>query len=116
MAVARNLVDGAAVDGLIWEFYQQKNPTFTARTRVIKKSEPYGIPPLVASKALSSESKKRIRQILFAMHQDPEGKKILMELMIDRFIPAQEEWYEKLRQMYRQVAIEKDKYHAPEKP
>ena len=38
MAVARNLVDGATVDGLIWEFYQQKNPTFTSKTRIIKKS------------------------------------------------------------------------------
>jgi phosphonate transport system substrate-binding protein len=104
MAVARNLVDGATVDGLIWEFYQQKNPTFTSKTRIIKKSEPFGIPPLVASKNLSVKSKERIRQILFSMHQDPEGKKILAELMIDRFIAPQEEWYDNLRQIYRQVA------------
>ena len=52
MAVAKNLVDGATVDSLIWEFYQEKNPTFTSKTRVIKKSEPYGNPPLVASKNL----------------------------------------------------------------
>jgi phosphonate transport system substrate-binding protein len=103
MAVARNLVDGATVDGLIWEFYQEKNPAFTSKTRVIKKSEPFGIPPLVASKGLSAESKERIRQILFSMHQDPEGKKILMELMIDRFIAPQESWYDNLRQMHRQV-------------
>ena len=113
MAVARNLVDGAAVDGLIWEFYQQKNPTFTSKTRIIKKSEPFGIPPLVASKDLSSESKGRIRQVLFSMHQDPEGKKILAELMIDRFIAPQEEWYDNLRKMYRQVAGVKDKPNAP---
>lgn len=113
MAVARNLVDGATVDGLIWEFYQEKNPTFTSKTRIIKKSEPYGIPPLVASKSLLAESKERIRQILFSMHQDPEGKKILTELMIDRFLAPQEEWYDNLRQMYRQVAGGKDKPHAP---
>jgi phosphonate transport system substrate-binding protein len=113
MAVARNLVDGATVDGLIWEFYQEKNPAFTSKTRVIKKSEPYGIPPLVASKALATESKERIRQILFSMHQDPDGKRILTELMIDRFIAPQEEWYENLRQMYRQMAGGKDKPHAP---
>jgi phosphonate transport system substrate-binding protein len=113
MAVARNLVDGATVDGLIWEFYQEKNPAFTSKTRVIKKSEPYGIPPLVASKALATESKERIRQILFSMHQDQEGKRILTELMIDRFIAPQEEWYDNLRQMYRQMAGGKDKPHAP---
>ena len=113
MAVARNLVDGATVDSLIWEFYQEKNPIFTAKTRIIKKSEPYGIPPLVASKNLPAEAKERIRQILFSMHQDPEGKRILAELMIDRFIPSQEEWYENLKQMHRQVAGTKDKSHAP---
>lgn len=113
MAVARNLVDGATVDGLIWEFYQEKNPVFTAKTRIIKKSEPYGIPPLVASKNLSAASKERIRQILFSMHQDQEGKKILTELMIDRFIPPQEEWYENLKQMHRQVVGAKDKPNAP---
>ena len=108
MAVAKNLVDGATVDGLIWEFYQEKNPTFTSKTRIIKKSEPYGNPPLVASKNLPPESKERIRQILFSMHQDPEGKRILSELMIDRFMPPQEEWYENLKQMHRQVAGGKD--------
>jgi phosphonate transport system substrate-binding protein len=108
MAVARNLVDGATVDGLIWEFYREKSPIFTSRTRIIKKSEPYGIPPLVASKNLPPESKERLRQILFSMHQDPEGKRILSELMIDRFIPPQEEWYENLKQMHRQVAGGKD--------
>ena len=113
MAVARNLVDGATVDSLIWEFYQAKNPTFTSKTRVIKKSEPYGNPPLVASKNLPAESKERIRRILFSMHQDPEGKRILSELMIDRFIPPQEAWYGNLKQMHRQVAGEKDKEHAP---
>jgi phosphonate transport system substrate-binding protein len=113
MAVARNLVDGATVDGLIWEFYQEKNPTFTSKTRIIKKSEPYGIPPLVASKNLPVESKEHIRKILFSMHQDPEGQKILTELMIDRFIPLKEEWYENLRQMQQHLAEGKDKPHAP---
>ena len=113
MAVARNLVDGATVDGLIWEFYQQKNPTFTSKTRIIKKSEPYGIPPLVASKNLSGESKERTRKILFSMHQDPEGKKILSELMIDRFIAPEEGWYENLRRMYQQLNRQKGEFHGP---
>jgi len=113
MAVARNLVDGATVDGLIWEFYQQKNPAFTSKTRVIRKSEPFGIPPLVASKNLPKTSKERIQQILFSMHRDPEGQKILAELMIDRFIAPQEEWYANLRQIYRQVGGGEDKPHAP---
>jgi phosphonate transport system substrate-binding protein len=113
MAVARGLVDGAAVDGLIWDFYQAKNPTFTSKTRIIKKSEPYGIPPLVVSRQFPSELKERIRKLLFTMHQDPEGKRLLDELMIDRFIPLQEEWYATLKQMNQYLAQRKDPSHAP---
>jgi len=99
LAVARGLVDGAAVDGLIWEYYHQKNPIFTSKTRVIRKSEPYGIPPIVASKSLTPQLKALIRQELFAMHQDPQGLKILNELLIDRFISPRDEWYDSIRKM-----------------
>ena len=91
LAVAKGLVAGAAVDGLIWEYYHQKDPAFTSRTRIIRKSEPYGIPPLVASKHLSPELKDRIRQLFFSMHDDPKGQKILAELMIDKFITPKDE-------------------------
>jgi len=86
LAVAKGLVDGAAVDGLIWEFYEHKNPSLTAATRVIRKSEPFGVPPLVASGSFSPELKAPVQQILLSMHEDPEGARILGELMIDRSV------------------------------
>ena len=104
LAVAKAFVDGAAIDGLIWEYYNQKDPVFTSRTRVIHKSEPYGIPPIVASKFLSSELKDRIRQLFFDMHLDPRGQKILKELMIDRFLAPRDEWYDSIRQMDLKIA------------
>jgi phosphonate transport system substrate-binding protein len=99
LAVSRGLVDGAAVHGLIWEYYQHKKPSLTSKTRVIRKSEPYGIPPLVISPFLSPELKEKIGELLFSMHRDPEGKKVLEGLMIDRFVPAKEEWYESILKM-----------------
>jgi phosphonate transport system substrate-binding protein len=105
LAVARGLVDGAAVDGLIWEYYQQKNPSWTSGTRVIKKSEPYGIPPVVVSKALPLELKERMQQLLLSMHQDAGGQKILHELMIDRFLAPQAEWYDTVGQVERKLSI-----------
>ena len=105
LAVAKALVDGAAIDGLIWDYYNQKDPVFTSRTRVIRKSEPYGIPPIVASKYLSSELKERIRRLFFEMHLDPRGQKILDELMIDRFLAPRDEWYDSIRQMDLKIAL-----------
>jgi phosphonate transport system substrate-binding protein len=114
LAVARGLVDGATVDGLVWEYYQATNPGFTSKTRIIKKSEPYGIPPLVVSRHLPAAERERLQQALLSMHRDPEGKKILAGLLIDRFLPLQEEWYEPIRSMQLNLAHLKEQQHAPE--
>jgi phosphonate transport system substrate-binding protein len=116
LAVAKGLVDGAAVDGLIWEYFHQKNPIFTSETRIIRKSEPYGIPPIVASKSLTLELKTLVRQELFAMHQDPEGQKILNELLIDRFINPRDEWYDSIREINLKLATLNQESHATAKP
>jgi len=99
MAVAKSLVDGAAVHGQIWQYYNHRNPTFTSKTRIIKKSKPFGNPPVVASSHLPTRMKKRMRQLLYNMHRDPEGKRILDELMIDRFIAPKEECYHPILEM-----------------
>jgi phosphonate transport system substrate-binding protein len=105
LAVAKGLVDGAAVDGLIWEFYQHRHPASTAATRVIGKSEPYGIPPVVAAQSLPTELKRPIRELLLSMHEDPEGQKILRELMIDRFVAPRDEWYDSIRRLEQKLAV-----------
>jgi phosphonate transport system substrate-binding protein len=113
LAVARNLVDGAAVDGHQWEYFQRRNPVYTSQTRVIRKSDPFGSPPLVASIYLDAELKAAIRRELLAMHEDPDGRRILGELMIDRFEVPQEDWYRTVRRM---VADLRQVQHAPPAP
>ena len=103
MAVARSLVDGAAVDGHQWEYFNLRNPQYTRITRIIKKSAAFGNPPLVASAGLASELKAKIQQVLLTMHQDPQGKAILDQLLIDRFDAPQEKWYQSVREMYLKV-------------
>ena len=99
MAVAMSLVDGAAVNGQVWEYYNRKNPEFTSKTRIIKKSAPFGNPPVVASSHLSNQMKDRIRDLLLSMHREPEGKQILNKLMIDSFIAPKEECYDPILAM-----------------
>jgi phosphonate transport system substrate-binding protein len=116
MAVSKSLVDGAAVDSLIWEFYNNKNPVFTSRTRIIKKSEPYGIPPLVASRYLSQELKDRISLMFLTLHKEDEGQRILDELMIDRFTAPREEWYNSIRQIIQGFSTIGESADALKKP
>ena len=104
LAVAKGLVDGAAVDGLVWEYYQHTNPALTSATRVVRKSEQYGIPPLVASSTVPSDIKDRVRELILAMHEDPQGRQILTKLLIDRFIPPREEWYDSIRQLEQEIS------------
>jgi phosphonate transport system substrate-binding protein len=116
LAVAKGLVDAASVDGLTWEFYHKRNPSVTAATRVIRKSEPYGIPPLVASEKLPSDMKERIKKVLFVMHEDAEGKKILDHLMIDRFIEPEDRWYDSIRDLIVQSDIKPGNAHGLQEP
>jgi phosphonate transport system substrate-binding protein len=94
MAVAKGLVDAAAVDGHQWEYFERFSPAHTSRTRVIRKSQPFGSPPLVASARLTGEIRSQIQQVLLSMHADPEGKRILGQLLIDRFVAPRDEWYQ----------------------
>ena len=103
LAVAKNLVGGATVDGHKWEYYNLRNPVYTSMTRVIKKSEFFGGPPLVVSTLLPEQLIQQLRNTIFSMHKDPEGRRILNELMIDRFVGLKEEWYEPVRRMIQSV-------------
>jgi len=116
LAVAKGLVDGAAVDGHQWEYFQHFTPALTSRTRVIRKSELYGSPPLVASGRLPDDLKTKIRGVLLAMHQDPGGREILDKLLIDRFLAPREEWYEPVRAMIAGLPDSGRSSHAPSKP
>jgi phosphonate transport system substrate-binding protein len=103
LAVAKSLVDGAAVDGMIWEYYNARNPIYTSQTRVIKKSISFGSPPFVASKYLAPKIKEKARNLLLNMHKDPKGRSILKELMIDRFVPPKDTWYQPVREIKKQL-------------
>jgi phosphonate transport system substrate-binding protein len=99
LAVAKGLVDAAAVDGHQWEYFERFSPAYTSKTRVIRKSQPVGGPPLVASARLRGDVRSKVQEIMLSMHTDPEGKRILEKLLIDRFVAPREEWYEPARAM-----------------
>ncbi len=98
-AVAKKLVDGAAIDSLIWDYMDQSNPLFTSQTRIISKSAPYGIPPVVVPKELDSQLKEELRTVFLHMHKDPAGREILQKIMINRFIVVSDAIYDTVRTM-----------------
>ncbi len=98
-AVAEHLVDGAAVDSLIWEYTALKSPDITAKTRILLRSEPYGIPPVVIRPGIDPAQKKKLQEILLHASDDEEGREILKGMMIDRFVVGDDRNYETIRSM-----------------
>jgi phosphonate transport system substrate-binding protein len=97
LAVSKGVVDGASVDGLIWEYFNKTNPELTSKTKVILKSEKYGMPPLVVAKQVPEKLKEAIKKALLEMRNDKRGTQILDRLMIDRFTDADDHWYDSIR-------------------
>jgi phosphonate transport system substrate-binding protein len=105
--VALKMVDGAAVDSLIWEYADKTDPQFTSKTRIILKSPPYGIPPFVTRQELSPKTTNKLKQVLLNVHKDDRGKKILKGMMIDRFVEGDDSAYDSVREM--KAWVEKQK-------
>jgi len=106
-AVAQNIVDGAAVDSLVWEYMNQKNSKYTAKTRVLVKSDPYGIPPVVVRKGIDQKIKDSLRKTFLEMHKDKKGKEILEHMMIDKFVIAEDKNYNSIRDMKKYIESRK---------
>lgn len=104
-AVAKNIVDGASIDSLIYDYAAKKAPRFTSLTKIIRKSPKYGIPPVVVRKDMNPALKAKIQTIFLNMHKDPVGKAILDGIMVDRFIVPKDSDYNSIREMEKWLKI-----------
>lgn len=84
-AVAENFADGGAVDSYIWESLASTNPELTKRTRIIKKSQSFGFPPIVFRSDLDSTVVNSMKEALEKMEKDPQGKALLGKFKLDGF-------------------------------
>lgn len=98
-AVADGLVDGAAVDSLIYDYLSAIEPERVANTKIIARYGPFGANPVVIPPGLDSDTAARLQELLLQMHQDPEGQPILKALGIDRFVLPDDTAYDSVREM-----------------
>lgn len=97
--VAKGVVDGAAVESLVFEYMKKKGSPYVKQVRVIERSSDFGIPPVVVSPRVSTYTKEKIREILLGMHNDTDGKRILEEMLIERFVVVPDRNYDSIREM-----------------
>ena len=98
-AVANKLVDGASVDSLIFDYIQMSNPQKVADLKIIKKSETFGMPPVVIHPKIDILLKRKLQSVLINMISDPQGKEVLSHLAIDRFVLGHDRDYDSIRKM-----------------
>jgi phosphonate transport system substrate-binding protein len=92
-AVAKAVVDGAAVDSLVYDALVQSSPEIGAATRVIHRSPPYAVAPVVVSTRIDPHRRAAIRDALLQLHQDPEARAALGRVGFDRFSAPEPEQY-----------------------
>ncbi len=102
-AVAKGMADGAAVDSLIWDFMNVVDPSVTGLTRIVERSPPYGIPPVVVHPDLPAELKEQLRQAFLSLHEDEAARGFFTRLQIDRFVEGDDAAYQSVREMRRWV-------------
>lgn len=103
-AVALGLADAAAVSSLVWDALVKSETSAAFQTRVIARSSPLGMPPVVVHPSLDPELKKKLRAVFLGMHLDPEGKALLGQAGIGRFTQSQDSAYDGVRRMRAAVA------------
>jgi len=84
--VASGIVDGAAVHSLVYEHILERDPSLASRIRVIERSPPYGLLPIVASMRLDPSERARLKEVLLSLDRDPDAREPLEKLQIERFI------------------------------
>lgn len=102
--VAKKVVDGAAVESMVYEYMRKTGSPYARQTKIIKRSPPYGIPPVVVTRDIDPRLKGKVKEAFLSMRNTPKGKAILDAMMIDGFVEVPDSNYDTIREMERTVA------------
>ena len=98
VAVVSGYVDGAAVDSLVYDQMVDEDPSVGEKTKIILKSPPFGMPPVVTHPGIDTTLGKELLAAMLGMHESEEGKKILAALRIDRFVVPEDKLFDSVRE------------------
>lgn len=103
-AVSEGLADGAAVDNLVLAYALERESTLRDRVKIINRSGPFGIPPVVTHPAVRPQLRAQLQQLLVDLTSDPQGVAALAALGIERFVSIEDGAYDTVRVL--QAAIQ----------
>jgi phosphonate transport system substrate-binding protein len=98
-AVADGVVTAAAVDSVVFNHLRLTEPSLTGNVKVIESWGPFGIYPFVVNPRLDPQVKAELRQAFLDMRENAEGKEILRNIGVDRFVVPDDSIYDSVRKM-----------------
>jgi phosphonate transport system substrate-binding protein len=97
--VAKKIVDGAAVESIVYDHMIKTGSPYAGQTKIIKRSPSYGIPPVVVTKDIAPALRKKVKDAFLGMQMTVKGKSILDAMMIDGFVEVPDKNYDTIREM-----------------
>lgn len=104
-AVLDNVVAGAGLDSLVYQFAVAKDPSLAGKLRIIAESPEVGSPPVVVNRNIDPHLKTALLEALLQMDHDTLGKQALKSLMYDRFVLPNEADYNPIRAMVAAIPL-----------
>ena len=101
--VAKKIVDGAAVESIVYDHMMKTGSPYVKQTKIIKRSPPYGIPPVVVTRDIDPEIRKKVKEAFLGMGKSGKGRVILDAMMIDGFVEVPDRNYDTIRAMEKTV-------------
>ena len=94
-AVASGLAHSGSVDGYVWEVMAELEPDLTGKTKLLRKSEELGFPPVACLRANRDAPQiVSLRRALLEMRNDDEGRQVLNLLKLDGFAEEPESLFD----------------------
>ncbi|HVZ00757.1 MAG TPA: PhnD/SsuA/transferrin family substrate-binding protein [Dongiaceae bacterium] len=89
-AVATGLAQSGSVDGYVWDVIRDREPALANQTKVLRRSEWLGFPPVVHLKTDRDSGKiDQLSAALQSANKSQKGRDLLAMLELDGFAPEQ---------------------------
>ena len=103
-AVAAGLAQSGSVDGYVWEVMKEFEPDRTGATRIIRRSEWLGFPPIVCPRHLrKTDLARRIADAFLTMGDDAQGRELLEVMRLDGFAAGERSLFDGIAAKYETV-------------
>ncbi|SJZ89589.1 substrate-binding domain-containing protein [Selenihalanaerobacter shriftii] len=102
-AVMEGIVDGAAVDHMVYKYFLKINSQNKDSLKVIKKSPKFTTPPVVVRPGLNSETKQKLQNFFMTLDESSNGKDILKNMGLDGYEIVSDKDYNSVRKLRKEL-------------